>query len=89
MIKKKPQQEVPSIDPQQAAAFAKGSNVTKSAKTPASDTKKRIVNIYLFDEEIHELDEHIKTLPKRQQQSRHAWIVAAIFEKMEREKSKL
>ena len=89
MIAKKPQQEAPVIDPQQAAAFAKGSSVTKSVKTPASDTKKKIVNIYLFDEEIRELDEHIKTLPKRQQQSRHAWIVAAIFEKMEKEKLKL
>lgn len=105
MIKKKPSPQaltqpvtlepVPVIDPTQAAAFAKQSNVTNSnvtnqstaiQSTPA-DEEKKIINIHLFSEEIRQLDAHIQTLPKRQRQSRHAWIVAAIFEKMEREKA--
>ncbi len=67
-----------------------GSSVAMTTQTPADDDddEKQQVRLIPYKSQLREIEEAIARLPKRGRPSRHAWILQAIEEKLERSRKK-
>ena len=73
------------------ALIEKGGSSTQAVKktqAQAQDDDLKPVLIRIFQSQLNEIEETISKLPKRQKLSRHAWIIQAIEEKIDRDNGK-
>lgn len=80
--------EKPLNEKQIDALIGQGGSSVASDKKASNDDEKLQVRIITYKSQMHEIEEIISQMPKRGRPSRHAWILQAIDEKLERAKRK-
>ena len=70
------------------ALIEKGGSSTKVKKSIEAEDNLKPVLVRLFESQISDIEETINKLPKRQKLSRHAFIIQAIEEKIQRDNGK-
>ena len=81
---KKKRREINFADRSVQEITRKGGEVSRAAVNNSSDRPKSI-QLRLYDDQIAEIDILLAQRTGRHKMSRHAWIVQAIEEKLERE----
>lgn len=70
------------------ALISKGGSSTKANKSALSDDDVKPVLLKMFNSQITDIESILEQLPKRHKVSRHAYIIQAVDEKIQRDKGK-
>ena len=71
-----------------AALIEKGGSSVATEPPAADDDEKQQVRLIAYASQLREIEQVLQQMPKRGRPSRHAWILQAIDEKLERAKKK-
>lgn len=66
-----------------------GSSVAIERTAGSDDDEKQQVRLVTYISQLREIEQVLEQMPKRGRPSRHAWILQAIDEKLQRDKKKL
>lgn len=70
------------------ALIQKGGSSVATERTAGNDDEKQQVRLVTYTSQLREIEQVLQEMPKRGRPSRHAWILQAIDEKLERAKKK-
>lgn len=71
------------------ALIEKGGSSVATKQTVVDDDERQQLRLVAYTSQLREIEGVLKLTPKRGRLSRHAWILQAIDEKLERAKKKL
>lgn len=71
-----------------AALIEKGGSSVATEPPAANEDEKQQVRLVAYASQLREIEQVLQQMPKRGRPSRHAWILQAIDEKLERAKKK-
>jgi hypothetical protein len=74
-----------AIDEKKAIAFINQGGSTANKISDEEDIQKGVI-VRMYTDMIDDIDNLLKSIPKRKRPSRNAWIIQAIEEKLKREK---
>jgi hypothetical protein len=87
-IIKEPTATKPLADEKQIGALIEKGGSSVAVEQPADEDEKQQVRLVAYTSQLREIEEVLQRMPKRGRPSRHAWILKAIDEKLEREKKR-
>ena len=71
------------------ALIEKGGSSVAVERMANNDDEKQQLRLVAYTSQLREIEEVLNQMPKRGRPSRHAWILQAIDEKLQRDKKKL